>query len=193
MSGLDPMGWVKLSSAASLDGCPITPEPTVLAYLAGMIDADGYITITRSVRKGRIYHGPQVGIAGTRSEPHELAASIWGGGVYCYTPRNPKHRPQFQWSRTGAAAITVIEAISPYLRVKAEQAYLASRLWEHLECGRDEDPYLWFGPEYDPIAAREEMRVEAILLNQSRNRVRADLAAQLPDNRQYDEFPEISP
>ena len=61
-------------------------DQTTLAYLAGMIDGDGYISITRSVRNGNEYFGPQVGIAGTRREPHDLAASIWGGVVSTYKP-----------------------------------------------------------------------------------------------------------
>lgn len=32
-------------------------EPTTLAYLAGMIDGDGYITITRSTRGSKDYFG----------------------------------------------------------------------------------------------------------------------------------------
>ena len=33
------------------------PDATTFAYLAGMIDGDGYISITRSVRAGREYFG----------------------------------------------------------------------------------------------------------------------------------------
>lgn len=67
-------------------------EVTILAYMAGMIDADGYISIQRS-RHGRyLYFGPQVGIAGTRREPHDLASSLWGGRVYRYEPKNKLHR-----------------------------------------------------------------------------------------------------
>ena len=40
-----------------------------LTYLAGVIDADGYVTATRSERKGRLYFGAQVGITGSRRQP----------------------------------------------------------------------------------------------------------------------------
>lgn len=52
-----------------------------LAYLAGVIDADGYVTATRSERNGRLYFGAQVGITGSRRQPHDLASSIFGGRV----------------------------------------------------------------------------------------------------------------
>lgn len=146
---------------------------TDLAYIAGMIDGDGYITINRSVRKGRAYHYPQVGIAGTRREPHDFAASIWGGSVNAYVPRNTAHRPQFQWTRQGASAIAVIEAIAPYLRVKVDQAFLALDLWQHLCDGQGDDPFPWFSSAYDPLAVRDRMREDMVGLNQSRNRLRS--------------------
>lgn len=147
-------------------------DKTVLAYLAGMIDGDGYITVTRSTRSGKIYFGPQVGIAGTRREPHDLASSIWGGKVSLYHPKNPFHRGQYQWSRQDDSAVPIIEAIYPYLLVKKEQASLALDLFEHMEGKKNkENQFPWFGPEYSPIPYMEKIREEMISLNQSRNRV----------------------
>lgn len=145
---------------------------TDLAYLAGMIDGDGYITINRSQRGKYLYHAPQIGIAGTRREPHDLAASFWGGKVRAYVPHNSTHRPQFQWSRQGSSAAEVIAAIQPYLRIKSDHAALALELWEHIELGKSDDPFPWFFPDYDPLAARDAMRDDMIDINQSRNRLR---------------------
>ena len=169
-----------------------TPD-TTLAYLAGMIDADGYISITRSKRGKYLYFAPQVGIAGTRREPHDLASSIWGGCVSRYVPKNAAHRPQFQWSRVGRAATEVIEAIYPFLLVKREHAELALSLWEHLEDGRFEDPYPWYGPHYDPTAESHAMRELMIGMNQSRNRVGKKLAGRTLDGREWSQFPESTP
>ena len=133
-------------------------DPLTAAYLAGVVDSDGFITIHRSTRNGRVYHGAVIGISGTRREPHDLAASFWGGKVYRYEPKNPSHRPQYQWSRTGTTAVDPIESLLPYLRVKVTQAHLALQLQEHIACGRSDDLFPWFGPDYDPISARDEMR-----------------------------------
>lgn len=166
----------------------MSPEPTTLAYLAGVIDSDGYITINRSERKGLVYHGPQIGIAGTRRQPHDLAASIWGGNVGCFVPKNRLHRPQFQWTRQGASAVSVIEALYPYLLVKIDQADLALELWDHTEEGRwtKSDPYPWFGPHYDPIEHRDDLRAQMIGLNQSRNR-----SGRLLDGVEYNSMPGV--
>lgn len=161
-----------------------TNDPTTLAYLAGMIDGDGYITITRSTRGGKDYFGAQVGIAGTRREPHDLAASLFGGKVSRYQPANPEHRAQFQWQRMGKAAVPIIEGILPFLLIKKEHALLALELQEHAMEASGPDPFPWFGPDYDPLAAMRRMREEMIDMNQSRNRVRKKSAG-----RTRDEFP----
>lgn len=165
------------------------PESTVLAYLAGMIDGDGYITINRSIRGLKVYHAPQVGITGTRREPHDLAASLWGGAVSCYRPSNPVHRPQFHWSRQGAAAAAIILSVEPYLLVKREQAWLALELWEHIEAGHSPDPFPWFSPAYNPAVARDDMRDRMIDVNQSRNRVGKHAAGRLLDGVEHNGAP----
>lgn len=162
-------------------------DPLVLAYLAGVIDSDGYITIHRSERAGRVYHAAQIGIAGNSPEPHNLAASLWGGKVGCYQPKIPTYRPQYQWSRQGRAASEIIEQLLPYLRVKAENASLALSLQQHVEDGSGEDPFPWFGPNYDPIAEREEMRAEMIEVLSTRKR-----AGRLIDGVEHNGFPAVT-
>lgn len=156
-------------------------DQITLAYLAGVIDSDGYITINRSTRQGVTYFGAVIGVSGTRRQPHDLAASLWGGTVRLYVPANPRHRGQFQWSRTGAAAAAAILDVQPYLRVKAEQAHIALELHEHTLFGRDEDPFPWMLPGYDPQPQREELVAEMRSLNQSRSA-----------GRTWDQYPEVS-
>lgn len=164
-------------------------DPTVFAYLAGMIDGDGFITITRSERKGKEYFAPQIGIAGTRREPHDLAASLWGGKVSMYRPKNPNHRAQFCWQRMGDGAVPVIEAVLPFLRIKKEHGELALSLHEHLMNARAEDPFPWFSSDYDPLVLMRKMREEMIRLNQSRNRLRKKQAGRELDGELHDGYP----
>lgn len=144
------------------------PEPTTLAYLAGVIDSDGYISAQIGKQTGTVYVAPVVGIAGTNRAPHDLAASLFGGNVGTYLPHGERagNRLQYQWQRYGRKSVPVIEAILPYLRVKADQAHLALWLNEMLEEARGErrsdDPYPWFGPYYEPgrdlLMAAQEIR-----------------------------------
>ncbi|KVG13446.1 hypothetical protein WJ24_03635 [Burkholderia vietnamiensis] len=162
---------------------------TTLAYLAGTIDGDGYVTITHSTRRGREYFAPQIGMSGTMRAPHDLAASIWGGSVYRYLPANANHRPQFQWQRQSAAAMQVIAAVFPYLLLKQEQALLAMELWQTVEEAKTDDPLQWFSSAYDPLSEMQRMRAEMIELHQSRVRSRKYAGRHL-DGRTHDEFPE---
>lgn len=136
-------------------------DPLVLAYLAGVIDSDGYITTQRTIRKGVTYSCAKVGIAGTRRDPHDLAASLFGGNVSRYVPKDPRHRPQFQWSRVGTRASVVLEAVLPYLRVKRRQGELALNLQE----------LVWHAPWMYPAPVDEhleEIHLEVRSLNQHR-------------------------
>lgn len=164
-------------------------DPLALAYLAGVFDSDGYITVHRSVRKVVPYFAAQVGIAGTRRQPHDLAASVWGGNVHCYTPKNLRHRPQFQWTRTGDVALRVILDVLPYLRVKKEQAWIAVEAQEHVIAGRGEDPYPWLPPDYDPTPGLHTARETVVrVLNQDRHAAGRQL-----DGRTWDEYPDTRP
>jgi len=170
-------------------------EPTSidLAYLAGIIDADGYISIQRSKHRSRgtekLYYAPRIGIAGTNRKPHDFAARFWGGKVTVSTPKALKNKVQFQWSRVGWVAIQMIEALTPFLKVKQEQALLAWELWDHLEAGRGVDPFPWFGPYYDPIPDRDEMWARMVVLNDSRNHLRTRNAQQFLEALAHRPFP----
>lgn len=144
----------------------MTATDTDLAYLAGIIDADGYVTMGRSVRKGVIYYGAQVGITGSRREPHDLAASIFGGNVAAHSPTGGRshHLTQFHWQRSGRKAAPIIEQLVPHLRVKHNRAQLVLDMQLELDMARDardlDDPYPWFGPDFDPTAMYDGMVAE---------------------------------
>jgi hypothetical protein len=96
---------------------------------------------------------------------------VFGGNVGVYIPRRDRvsHRPQFQWQRAGRQATPVIEAVLPYLMVKQGQAALALELQatadeERLMRGLD-DPYPWFGPDYDPGEHLAYLFAEVRILN----------------------------
>lgn len=162
----------------------MSADALTLAYLAGVIDADGYITINRSTRKGVVYFGAVIGVSGTRRQPHDLAASLWGGTVSYYQPKNPRHRGQYQWSRQGSAAAGAIAEVTPYLRIKIEQAWLAIELNDHVLDGRGDDPFPWFSPDYDPTPVREELVAAMRSLNQSRKAAGREI-----DGRTWDQYP----
>lgn len=104
------------------------PDPLELAYLAGIVDADGFVTAQRQEKRGRGYWYARIGISGTRREPHDLAAALFGGRVRSYVNRTEDNRLAFIWERSGQSATEPITALLPYLRVKRRQAELALEL-----------------------------------------------------------------
>lgn len=155
-------------------------EPTTLAYLAGILDSDGFISAhrtTKTTRRGEAewtstYHSARVGIAGTRRQPHDLAALHFGGSVNAYEPKNPAHRVQFNWVASGRIAAVVLRTVRPYLLVKAEQADLALQLQDLVMAQFAEikatcKPPYRISPEM--IAPRERLYLAIRGLNQDRN------------------------
>jgi hypothetical protein len=106
-------------------------EPTTLAYLAGAIDADGHITVQRSLRKqgkrythSPTYYLPKIGYTSTDEVVPILLSQTFGGSIYQHRPRNPSHRLVYNWSITTAASGGVARLLIPYLRQKRKQAEL---------------------------------------------------------------------
>lgn len=145
-------------------------DVATLAYMAGIIDADGHISIHRRRHGEKPYYSPLIGISGTQPQPHKIAQDLWGGSFFTYRPKNPQHRLQYQWQCIGIRAATAIEAILPYLRLKEEQALVALELWEHVEFGRatKDNPYPWYSDSFDPGAHSAALKNQMTSLNQWR-------------------------
>lgn len=153
---------------------------TDLAYPAGIVDSDGFITVhraTKNLRRGAAewsatYFSAKVGIAGTRRQPHDFAAGLFGGRVRAYQPKNPAHRVQFQWDISGRMAAVMLRAIRPFLLVKVEQADLALQLQELVERQFDQIKLTQKPPYRIPpeMTAEREVLCTAIrVLNQDRH------------------------
>lgn len=175
---------------------------TDYAYIAGMIDADGFITIQRTTKtnEGRcnqpsVYHCLKVGISGTDRRPHDFAVSLFGGNVSRYEPTNPQHRPQFQWTVTGPTAVMVLNAIRPYLRVKSQQADIGLRFQQALEA----HSHIQRTEQKPPYRITSQMRNERddywrsmLDFNKPRNlRIGKKAAGRLLDGVEWSQFPSV--
>ena len=106
-------------------------EPLTLAYIAGSIDSDGFITIMRSVRTKGIYEGftfaptyytARIGFVSTEPMVPTLIRDTLGGSLTSRQPNNPAHKRVHLWGVTNAAAVVVAGILEPYLRLKQPQA-----------------------------------------------------------------------
>lgn len=101
----------------------------LLAYLAGIIDADGTIGIKRSTYSMRIRGDATVPmyserIAVRQVEPDAIALlhDLFGGYRGINRPSAVRGKPLHSWQVTDKKAVACLKAIRPYLRLKARQA-----------------------------------------------------------------------
>jgi hypothetical protein len=148
------------------------------AYFAGAIDADGFITVQRSVKRSLpwqpTYFEAKVGFTGTAAPTvQNLLREAFGGSVYMHQPKNPAHKAWWTWRASGTNAETALVAILPFLQTKGEQAKFAIELirmqreqWDAIK-RTTKPPYRI--PE-EMMEARNELWERVTRLNEPRNR-----------------------
>jgi len=137
-------------------------KPTeVLAYLAGIIDGEGWITIIRGGNaKGRRKYAYQIllGCSMTRPEVVQLLRSTFQGTIALTAPRNEKHSPQFRWEVRSQQAAGAIKMLRPFLILKTKQADLALAIQETMQfAGKIVPTNIW--------EARDKMKAQMTILN----------------------------
>lgn len=102
-------------------------SPTVeeIAYLAGIIDGEGYIYILRrKIKKRRDCWSYGVKVKMIDNEAILLLQETFGGYVAIGKPTGRQRTPYFCWHIAHRGAARFLVAISPYLHVKNKQAKL---------------------------------------------------------------------
>ena len=100
------------------------------AYLAGVIDGEGSIFISRinNKRSGNVWYRLQLSCAMTDPEAIQLLCKTFTPNTKQYIYRGGRqkgYKPVYQWLTTGDMAMTILKEIEPYLTVKKNQAKLA--------------------------------------------------------------------
>lgn len=95
---------------------------TNLAYLAGVVDSDGWIGIRRTRTRWADTYQPGVAVKQVTPEAVSLAHATFGGHLWQQAPGATRGRPLWTWGVTAAAVVPVLRSLRPYLRIKAAQA-----------------------------------------------------------------------
>lgn len=113
------------------------PKEILYAYLAGIIDGEGSIGLTRNRKNksGRIVYYIFVTVGMTALEIPCLLKEIFGGSYYIRKKYSysPNKKPLGMWSISCLKAENVIKCLLPYLRVKRPQAELALEYRKEME------------------------------------------------------------
>lgn len=118
------------SSSKTYLGSSLDPEPELAAYVAGLLDGEGCISITG--RGGGFW--PSVGLEMTLSARQAISTikSIFGGTLQIRKRDNPNAAVTvtLEW-RSHSATEPLLLAILPFLRVKREQAVIVLGMIEY--------------------------------------------------------------
>lgn len=100
---------------------------TTYAYLAGLIDGEGCISIRKTFQYGKDQFKPMVEVGMTDIEPMKLLKQTFGGSYWPELVRG-MNLPITKWRVTGSHVIPVLEPLLPYLLAKKKQAQIALEL-----------------------------------------------------------------
>ncbi len=96
-----------------------------VAYLAGIIDGEGCISITKPTNKcPSSICGLVVLVANTNEPIIDWIQSTFGGNKKAKKRNNDRAKVCYTWLLQGYAAEALLEAVLPYLRVKKVQGQL---------------------------------------------------------------------
>ena len=91
-----------------------------LAYVAGIVDGEGSITITTNAAKRTFCSF--IYVSNTDIRLMDWLHATYGGSVYTLPNQGDNHKTAFRWALFGKKAGGFIECIRPYLKIKCEQA-----------------------------------------------------------------------
>lgn len=110
------------------------PTDVELAYIAGIVDGEGYIGVYKTVYpSGRVLHLLTVGIKMCDPEAIGLIVDSFGG---CNSGYENEKAFVYRVVFTSKKAYEFLKAIRPFLRVKAEQADWAIEFYEECRVGK---------------------------------------------------------
>ena len=103
---------------------------TDLAYLAGLIDGEGYIGIKKSRKRDMVSpsYAERIQVRMVDENTIAFLAYELGGSYYREQPHATNGRPLFCYQASNLKACQVLEAVLPWLRVKRESALAVLQL-----------------------------------------------------------------
>lgn len=155
------MKIAKRSGRVTTDTPNVCGHNTDFAYMAGVMDAEGHITINRGRRKNTLSYNARLGITNSYKPVLEMAKTLFGGSI-CEAG-NKKGKPIFIWYLSEKSSIEkALLHLLPYLIVKKDRANL---LLEFVRLNRT-----------DPKELRVSLYERIKVLNNPETKIQSDLA-----------------
>lgn len=133
-----------------------------LAYLAGVIDCDGTISMYKSkyeAKRSRSVHKLRFYVVNTRKELIDWLHDRFGGLVYSRKPKNENWRTKYEWMLENKQLGAVLPLLRPYIVIKREQLEVAIAFRKTVRFGRG------YRIPNDVLAFRDECHQRMCSLN----------------------------
>ena len=130
------------------------PKRDHIIYLAGIIDADGSVSISRATPRGVVNprYVLEVNVVNTSTELMAWLLETFGGRMVARRMSKPEvQRPTFDWKYSNGKAMWLLELVEPFLIVKRERAQLGIKLIKHWTTNHGQGARL----DPDEVARRE--------------------------------------
>jgi hypothetical protein len=150
---------------------------TDLAYLAGVMDSDGSISIGVNKSEGTNGSAPRffelIAIRQCDPQAVHLAQELFGGNITIGKSRGQFRRASYDWYARNQRACTVVATLRPFLRIKARQADIVLNMRAIKDRGRQANTDLRNGRRFLKASVIDEylgLTREIRALNDSRLR-----------------------
>jgi len=108
----------------------VTPDQS-LAWLAGLLEGEGYFGTINNWVAGRLYRYPRIGVNMTDSDVISHVASIWGVSVYVMRPSGVSKKVSYRSTIVGSRAADWMRRLYPMMgRRRREQIDAALVEWK---------------------------------------------------------------
>jgi hypothetical protein len=90
-------------------------EEVIKSYIAGIIDGEGTITLSRSSKTSKFRH-PIISVSNTDMNILNLLKNSVGGSISKHKTYKKHHKQSWSWKISYNKALLLLENIRPYLR-----------------------------------------------------------------------------
>jgi len=146
----------------------VTADELEVAWAAGFIDGEGYSSISKN-KKPKGLRSPRykicVGVTHTKLEPLYRLQAIFGGSVLPRSSPKRSKKKVYRWLIYSHKCARCLEAILPFLSVKAEQTRLCLQLHRLIQSSRMKRRFSPKPLEETEVQARELIYQRIRILN----------------------------
>lgn len=114
----------------------IEPSETQKAYIAGVVDADGHVALSRvnkrppSQRLASVKYQAEIVVTNTDPRLIDFLTAAFGGRVYTRKKIAEHHKTTYSWRAGDRVAWQMAKAIAPYALIKQAQLLLLIEFYE---------------------------------------------------------------